>query len=114
MVQLGTSFAMGLKNMAIKKNRPQNTEVRPVRPPAAAPALTSLNVVMVEVPHRAPTVVAMASESMPAFMFRGSPFSSIRPARSQAAYKVPRVSNISTIQKDSAVVAMVRSRLALP
>jgi len=42
--QLGISWAMGLRNMAMKKNNPQKMEVRPVRPPAATPALTSLKV----------------------------------------------------------------------
>ncbi len=37
-------------------------EVRPVRPPSATPEALSTNVVTVEVPHIAPTVVPTASD----------------------------------------------------
>ena len=60
---------MGLKNIATKKPQPQNTDVRPVLPPATTPALTSLKVVQVEVPQTAPMVVAVIGTKFVIYRF---------------------------------------------
>lgn len=108
------SCATGERNIAMKKNSAVNIEERPVRPPSATPAEDSTKVVTVEVPQTAPVVVAIASASIALSMFGTSPsLVSILP-RAQAPYRVPMVSNISTMQNARAVVMIVRTRLAVP
>ena len=51
----------GEKNIAITKQPPTTRAVKPERPPWATPAALSTYVVVVEVPKRAPKVVAMES-----------------------------------------------------
>ena len=59
----GIARKIGAKNKLRKKRTAAVTAVRPVRPPTATPALLSTKVVTVEVPSRAPPVVAMESAS---------------------------------------------------
>ena len=94
-----------MKQIAVTK------AVKPVFPPAATPDEDSTKVVTVEVPPMEPTQVAIASASMDLFMFKGVPFSSKRLPLEQAPYKVPIVSNISIMQRESAEVMRTITRL---
>ncbi len=109
----GIRAAIGLKNMAIKKRQPVVNAERPVLPPSATPDDDSTKVVTVDVPHIAPTQVAMASDNIAFSKLGTCPSLSSKSPLEHAPYKVPRVSNISTMQKASAVVAMTRTRSAL-
>ena len=86
----------------------------PVRPPSATPEADSTKVVTVEVPQTAPAVVAMASASMALSMRGTSPSGVSMLPRAHAPYRVPRVSNISTMQKARAVVTITSTVLAAP
>ena len=86
----------------------------PVRPPSATPEADSTKVVTVEVPQTAPTVVAMASAIMALSMRGTSPSGVSMLPRAQAPYRVPRVSNMSTMQKARAVVMITSTVLAAP
>ena len=89
-------------------------EARPVRPPSATPAEDSTKVVTVEVPQTAPAQVAQASASIARSMLGTLPsLSSMLPAE-QAPYRVPRVSNISTMQKASIVVSSITTKAPVP
>ena len=114
MAAVGMREAMGLRNMAMKKSAAVAMAARPVLPPSATPAEDSTNVVTVEVPQIAPVVVAMASASMALSMLGTSPFGSSMLPRAQAPYSVPRVSNISTMQKARDVVMKTTTRSAVP
>ena len=57
----GTVRKIGEKNSESTKNAPVVSAVSPVRPPSAIPEVDSTNVVTVDVPSPAPTVVATAS-----------------------------------------------------
>ena len=69
----GTSKKRGLKKSAMKKMRAVVTDVSPVRPPSATPAVLSTKLVMVDVPSAAPTTVPTASESSASLTFLISP-----------------------------------------
>ena len=100
--------------MATRNISAVTIEDRPVRPPSATPEEDSTNVVTVDVPQIAPVVVAIASASIALSMFGTSPSLVSMLPRAQAPYSVPMVSNISTMQNASAVVAMVRTVFATP
>ena len=102
--QRGMSCAMGLKNIAIMKQMPVTSEVKPVLPPAATPEEDSTNVVTVEVPAMEPVQVAIASASIIFSILMGVPFSSRRLPLEHAPYRVPMVSNISIMHSESAEV----------
>lgn len=57
----GTALTKVARNAERAKQIATTTEVRPVRPPAPMPAALSTNVVVLEVPIRAPIEVAVAS-----------------------------------------------------
>ena len=95
----GTSKKRGLKKSAIKKMRAVVTDVRPVRPPSATPAVLSTKLVIVDVPSAAPTTVPIASESSASFTFLMSPFLSFKLLCSAMPMSVPIVSKISTKRK---------------
>ena len=101
---LGMSWAMGLRNIASTKHIPVTKEVKPVLPPATTPEEDSTNVVTVEVPAIAPVQVAIASASIIFSIRIGVPSLSSRLPLEHAPYRVPMVSNISIIHKDSAEV----------
>ena len=77
---------------------PQVRAVRPVRPPASTPDADSTNVVTVDVPVQAPTMVPMESDSMACFICGILPCSSSMPARAAVPTSVPMVSNMSIMQ----------------
>ena len=58
---LGTAETIGAKKIDSAKKHETNTEVRPVRPPAAMPADDSTYVVVFDVPQIAPIYVATES-----------------------------------------------------
>ena len=58
----GIARKIGEMNRESANKTAETREVRPVRPPSATPEALSTNVVTVEVPHIAPTVVPTASE----------------------------------------------------
>ena len=70
-----------------------------VLPPSEIPDDDSTNVVMVEVPSTAPTMVPMESASKAPFIPLSSPFSSSIFALEAQPISVPRVSNTSTKRK---------------
>ena len=80
------------------KRIPVVNAVRPVLPPASTPDADSTNVVTVDVPVHAPTIVPTASEISACFMFGIFPCLSTIPARDAVPTSVPIVSNISMIQ----------------
>ena len=98
--QEGTTPARGVRNRQKKKQIAVIRLAKPVLAPAATPAADSTKVVQVEVPMAAPAAVAMESQFIALFMSMGSPFSSSIFASVAAPYRVPTVSNISTIQKE--------------
>ena len=94
--KLGIVRNSGLKNSASRKRIPVVTEVRPVRPPSEIPEEDSTNVVIVEVPRQAPTVVPTASASRTPLMPSSLPSSSSMSALEAHPMTVPRVSKMST------------------
>ena len=68
----GTVRKIGEKNRESAKNAPVVSAVSPVRPPSAMPEVDSTNVVIVDVPRPAPTVVATASA-------RRAPLAQVKP-----------------------------------
>ena len=89
----------GDRNNEIRKRKPDTIDVRPVLPPSAMPEEDSTNVVIVEVPNTAPTVVPMASERSAPLIPGSFPSSSSISAFDAQPISVPRVSNISTNRK---------------
>ena len=74
-------------------------EVNPVLPPSEIPDEDSTNVVIVEVPSTAPTIVPTESASKAPFIPLSSPFSSSIFALDAQPISVPSVSNTSTKRK---------------
>lgn len=112
--QLGMSAAMGARNIAMKNIAAVKTEERPVLPPSAMPAEDSTKVVTVEVPQTAPKHVAAASANMALFMLGTLPSLSSRLPAEHAPYRVPRVSNMSTMQNASMEAMNVAAKLPTP
>ena len=71
------------------------TAVSPVLPPSETPEALSTNVVTVDVPKIAPTVVPIASANRASLQFWIDPSSAIRPDLPAHPMSVPTVSNIS-------------------
>ena len=86
----------GEKINASRNKNPVVTAVSPVLPPSVTPEALSTNVVVVEVPSNAPTLVATASAINAPLIFGSLPFLSSMSALEATPIKVPRVSNIST------------------
>lgn len=72
------------------------TDVSPVLPPSDTPDALSTNVVVVDVPITAPTVVATASAISAPLILGSFPFSSSMSAFADTPISVPIVSNKST------------------
>ena len=102
-----------LRTLQQRKRHPVVNEESPVLPPSATPDDDSTKVVTVDVPHIAPTHVAIASDNIAFSKLGTCPSLSSKSPLAHAPYKVPRVSNISTIQKASAVVAIISTRSAV-
>ena len=98
---------MGAMNAHRKNRMAQVSAVRPVRPPAATPAVDSTNVVTVEVPVHAPTTVPMESDKSAGLIQGISPFSPTMPAWFAVPTSVPMVSNKSMRQSVTISVTMV-------
>ena len=92
----GIARKIGERNRESANKTAETREVRPVRPPSATPEALSTNVVTVEVPHIAPTVVPTASERRAPLIFGSLPSLSSMSALEATPIRVPRVSNIST------------------
>ena len=92
----GMAKKIGERNRLSPKNAAAVTAVRPVLPPSATPEALSTNVVVVEVPNRAPTEVPMASDSRAPRILGSFPSLSSISALEATPIRVPRVSNIST------------------
>ena len=109
----GIARKIGAKNKLRKNRTAAVTAVRPVRPPTATPALLSTKVVTVEVPSRAPPVVAMESASKAPSIFGSLPSLSSILALEATPIRVPRVSNKSTNMKESMIVIKLKVKIAL-
>ena len=92
----GIARKTGERNRAIRKSPPATIEVSPVLPPSAMPDEDSTNVVMVEVPRTAPTVVPTASANRAPLICGSFPSLSSMSALDAQPIRVPRVSNMST------------------
>ena len=92
---------MGEKNAARMNSTPVVTEVRPVRPPSAAPEVDSTKVVMEETPMKPPTAAAAESTIKISLMFSTLP-SSVRNSPCLAtAIAVPMVSKKSLMSSEN-------------
>ena len=91
-------------NIDAKNKIPVTTEAKPVLAPASTPDADSIKVVTVLVPVIEPTQVASESDNNARFIPGILSFSSNIPAFLAVPYKVPMVSNISTIQKEIIVI----------
>lgn len=74
MANEGIAVNTGAKNIEIRKRNAVVSAVRPVLPPTATPAEDSTNVVVVDVPRTAPTVVATESEKCRLYRRKSSVF----------------------------------------
>ena len=106
----GTVRKIGEKNSESTKNAPVVSAVSPVRPPSAIPEVDSTNVVIVDVPRPAPTVVATASARRAPLMPGRWPSSSSISALEAHPISVPSVSKMSTNRKEN----MTTKKLTVP
>ena len=97
-----TTEITGAKNAARMKRMPVKTDVRPVRPPSAAPEADSTKVVMEEAPKRPPTAAAAESAIRISRMFSTVPSSFRNSPCLATAIAVPMVSKKSDIMRENA------------
>ena len=92
----GTVKNNGDKNNDRRNKTPTVTDVKPVLPPSVIPEEDSTNVVIVDVPKQAPTVVPTASANNTPLILGSLPSSSSIFALEAHPITVPNVSKIST------------------
>ena len=92
----GIARKIGDRNSDSPKRIAVVTDVSPVLPPSDTPDALSTNVVVVDVPITAPTVVATASAISAPLILGSFPFSSSMSAFADTPISVPIVSNKST------------------
>ena len=112
-LKAGIARKIGDRNRLKRKSTATVKEVKPVRPPAATPALDSTKVVTVEVPKQAPMAVAVESAKKAFWIFGSLPFSSSISALEATPIKVPKVSNKSTNIKATMMVIKLKVAIAL-
>ena len=125
----GTALINDAKKADRAKQIATTTDVRPVRPPAPIPDADSTKVVVLDVPNRAPILVAVASANRAlsrrdlkpdevSIIFSSS--SEKIPLLRPVPIKVPIVSNVSVIENEKIVMStrgsllMSVNRLAIP
>ncbi len=120
--QLGTALTSGAAKALSRKRIDVNTLVRPVRPPAAMPALDSTKVVTFDVPITEPIDVAHASANSARSILveKPLPFESAfsseiskMPLLEPVPISVPTVSNISVMLKAKIVMSTTGNLSAL-
>ena len=109
---LGIDPNSGSRNSERRKRTATVTAVRPVLPPSETPDALSTNVVTVEVPRTAPTVVPIASANRASLQLGIEPSFWIRPDFPAHPMRVPTVSNIST--KRNVNMTTTKSNVDLP
>ena len=92
----GIARKIGDKKREIPNRIAVVRDVKPVRPPSVTPEALSTNVVVVEVPSTAPTVVATASAISAPLILGSFPSLSSMPALVDTPINVPSVSKRST------------------
>lgn len=92
----GIARKIGDKKREIPNRIAVVRDVKPVRPPSVTPEALSTNVVVVEVPSTAPTVVATASAISAPLILGSFPSLSSMPAFVDTPIRVPSVSKRST------------------
>jgi creatinine amidohydrolase/Fe(II)-dependent formamide hydrolase-like protein len=110
----GTSPATGARNTQANRSTAVTTLVRPVRPPTLIPAALSTYVVVLDVPNKAPTEVAIASANRALSILDLKPLlvsmrrisSSVNmPLCRPVPIKVPMVSKVSARLKEKMVTS---------
>ena len=96
---LGIDPKSGSRKRERRKRMATTKAVKPVRPPSTTPAEDSTNVVTVEVPNTAPTVVPTESAKRASLTLGIVPSGLIMSALVAHPIRVPTVSNISTKRK---------------
>ena len=109
MANEGIAVNTGAKNIEIRKRNAVVSAVRPVLPPTATPAEDSTNVVVVDVPRTAPTVVATESERSAGFIAGSLPFLSSIFAFELTPIRVPRVSKRSTKRNEKIITIKLKN-----
>ena len=95
----GDRSKSGSRKRERRKRTATTKAVKPVRPPSTTPAEDSTNVVTVEVPNTAPTVVPTESAKRASLTLGIVPSGLIMSALVAHPIRVPTVSNISTKRK---------------
>ena len=109
----GIARKIGDRNSDSPKRIAVVTDVSPVLPPSDTPDALSTNVVVVDVPITAPTVVATASAISAPLILGSFPFSSSMSAFADTPISVPIVSNKSTNRNANKMTIKFREKIPL-